>query len=139
MANGQLTNANQTYKSDLYHALKGGTSNFAVVTRYDLATFPQGNISVTILTNAIQERQPVFDAFTAIANVTNFDVYTSLSVALYFLSPSKSWMIANEVVYTKPVLHPPVYDQLMSIPSISSTSEITRLPLYANVAETPQQ
>lgn len=42
LASGEVTNANAETNSDLWAALKGGGNNFGVVTRYDLAIFPQG-------------------------------------------------------------------------------------------------
>ena len=40
LANGSITNANSTKNSDLFWALKGGSSNFGIVTRFDMQTFP---------------------------------------------------------------------------------------------------
>jgi hypothetical protein len=39
LANGSLVNANSTHNRDLWWALKGGSSNFGIVTRFDVATF----------------------------------------------------------------------------------------------------
>ncbi|KLU85117.1 FAD binding domain-containing protein [Magnaporthiopsis poae ATCC 64411] len=39
LADGSIVNANQTSRPDLYKALKGGSSNFGIVTRLDLETF----------------------------------------------------------------------------------------------------
>ncbi|KAL3490772.1 hypothetical protein BJX62DRAFT_237885 [Aspergillus germanicus] len=38
LANGTLTNANQTSHPDLYFALRGGGNNFGIVTRFDFET-----------------------------------------------------------------------------------------------------
>jgi FAD/FMN-containing dehydrogenase len=40
LATGSIVNANAQTNSDLFWALKGGSSNFGIVTRFDLATFP---------------------------------------------------------------------------------------------------
>ena len=40
LANGDIINANATSHSDLWAALKGGSGNFGVVTRFDMYTFP---------------------------------------------------------------------------------------------------
>jgi hypothetical protein len=42
LASGDIVNANATENSDLWIALKGGSNNFGVVTRFDLLTFEQG-------------------------------------------------------------------------------------------------
>ncbi|RYC56975.1 hypothetical protein CHU98_g9232 [Xylaria longipes] len=138
LASGQLVNANKSQNSDLWRALKGGGNNFGVVTRYDMATFAQGDISVTLTTNDISQRSAVFDAFANIANAPDFDPYTALAVELYFNSTSDLWLIANEAVYTQPVPNPPVYEPLVAVPSISSSNMITSLPVYANSSAIPQ-
>lgn len=44
LANGTITNANAQVNPDLFWALKGGSSNFGIITRFDLKTFPVGSI-----------------------------------------------------------------------------------------------
>ncbi|KAJ3485105.1 hypothetical protein NLG97_g6891 [Lecanicillium saksenae] len=39
LASGEIVNANQKNNSDLYKALKGGSTNFGIVTKVDLAAF----------------------------------------------------------------------------------------------------
>lgn len=137
LADGTLTNANETCHSDLYRALKGGSNNFGVVTRFDLGTFSQGNLSVTSLVNDISQRRPVFKAFTDIVSSPEFDIYTSLVVGFVYKSSSKAWIISNSAVYTRPVLDPPVFAEFAAVPSISNSSRITSLASLANEAATP--
>ncbi|KAK8024445.1 hypothetical protein PG993_012511, partial [Apiospora rasikravindrae] len=40
LTNGTIVNANASDNSDLWRALKGGGSNFGIVTRYDMQTLP---------------------------------------------------------------------------------------------------
>ncbi|KAL4966563.1 FAD-binding oxidoreductase [Aspergillus stella-maris] len=40
LANGTIVYANHTSHTDLFWALKGGSSNYGIVTRFDLSTFP---------------------------------------------------------------------------------------------------
>lgn len=42
LANGSISNISQTSHPDLYFALRGGGSNFGIVTRFDLETHQQG-------------------------------------------------------------------------------------------------
>jgi hypothetical protein len=44
LASGEITNANAESNADLWVSLKGGGNNFGIVTRYDLAIFPQGDM-----------------------------------------------------------------------------------------------
>ena len=44
LASGDVVNANKTSHAELFVALKGGSSNFGVVTKIDLPVFPQGKL-----------------------------------------------------------------------------------------------
>jgi hypothetical protein len=44
LPNGTITNVNRVSNPDLYSALRGGGSNFGIVTRFDLETYPQGHV-----------------------------------------------------------------------------------------------
>ncbi|RAL04565.1 FAD-binding oxidoreductase [Aspergillus ibericus CBS 121593] len=48
LANGTLINANAHDNPDLYRVLKGGGSNFGIVTRFDIQTYPLIPIQYTI-------------------------------------------------------------------------------------------
>ena len=39
-----MQDANKEHNSDLFFALKGGSSNFGIVTRFDLQTFPGSKV-----------------------------------------------------------------------------------------------
>lgn len=130
-------NANRTSHSDLYKALKGGGNNFGVVTRFDLATFPQGNISATSITNDISQREAVFNAFTDITAAPQFDMDTSLVTGLLYNSTSKLWKLTNSAVYAQPIPHPRVFNALFSIPSITNSTSITSVAAFADEKATP--
>ncbi|KAI0204448.1 FAD-binding domain-containing protein [Astrocystis sublimbata] len=44
LANGTIVNANQTENSDLWRALKGGSGNFGIVTRFDMEAVPAPDV-----------------------------------------------------------------------------------------------
>ncbi|KAH8425263.1 FAD-binding oxidoreductase [Aspergillus melleus] len=48
LADGRLVNANANENADLHRALKGGGSNFGIVTRFDLETHPLIHVQYTI-------------------------------------------------------------------------------------------
>jgi hypothetical protein len=75
---------------DLFRALKGGANNFGVVTRFDLATFPQGQILGGNVAQDISYRDDVFEAFADIAGAPMYDPYASLVTGVSFNSTSKA-------------------------------------------------
>jgi FAD/FMN-containing dehydrogenase len=44
LASGEIINANSSSHADLWTALKGGSGNFGIVTRFDMYTFPAHNL-----------------------------------------------------------------------------------------------
>ncbi|AEO64675.1 uncharacterized protein THITE_2037763 [Thermothielavioides terrestris NRRL 8126] len=83
------------------------------------------------------ERGAVFQAFTDIVSSPDFDIYTSLVAGFLYNSTSKTWLISNSAVYTRPVLDPPVFAELAAVPSISNSSQLTSLAALADEAATP--
>lgn len=59
LASGQIVYANKTSNSDLFWALKGGSSNFGIVTRFDVQTYPSSRVWAGIYTVG-QEYLPQF-------------------------------------------------------------------------------
>ncbi|MCJ1317048.1 hypothetical protein MMC15_002369 [Xylographa vitiligo] len=137
LASGELTNANATSLSDLFQALKGGWNNFGIVTRFDLTTFPQGDILGGNIAQDISYRNEVFKAFADIAGAPEYDIYASLVMGLIFNSTSKAWTLGTTAIYTKPVLNPLVFEELLSIPTIANTQHVTNLSTLAAEAPTP--
>lgn len=122
---GKILNANKTSNPDLHWALKGGGNNFGVVTRFDLATFPQsqmfGGLRVLsgYLTANISGR-----VFKAVENFGNspLDPFAHLIVSCTYEGSLglTAWTVSP--FYTKPEKTPEVYRQIMDIgPAISTT------------------
>lgn len=59
LADGKIVEATRTKNADLFWALKGGSSNFGVVTRFDMKTIPSKKVWAGIYTVA-QEYLPQF-------------------------------------------------------------------------------
>ncbi|GKT60592.1 FAD binding domain-containing protein [Colletotrichum tofieldiae] len=63
LANGSITNVNQTSDADLFRALKGGGNQFGIVTRFSLKTHPQTTqVWGGVLTFTIDKAGQVFNA-----------------------------------------------------------------------------
>ncbi|MCJ1240213.1 hypothetical protein MMC14_008213 [Varicellaria rhodocarpa] len=131
LASGKIANANATSRPDLFRALKGCTNNFGIVTRFDLTPFPQRQILGGNVAQRIAHRDAVFKAFTDIAGASEYDPYASIVTGIGFNSTSKAWTISSSAIYTKPVLNPPVYKELLAIPSVANTLAITNLSTLA--------
>ncbi|RBQ70467.1 hypothetical protein FVER53590_12285 [Fusarium verticillioides] len=137
LANGTISNANNKENSDLLLALKGGGNNFGVVTRFDIQTFPQGDISTTSISYDIGERDKVFEAFTNLLDSSTYDPAASLVTSLLYSSASKAWSLSASAVYTKPVSQPKIFKGLSDVPHTKLVNNITTLAEFADEKDTP--
>ncbi|KAL4738957.1 FAD-binding domain-containing protein [Aspergillus similis] len=117
LANGSIIHATASSNRDLWLALKGGSNNFGIVTRFDLATFQQGlmwgGLVLFNYTDGIVEAEA--EAFSTFMDPANFDSAADMAVILNFAAGSFS--IGNSLFYTKPIANPPVYQPFTSLPS----------------------
>jgi len=125
LADGQIANVNQTSYPDLYFALKGGGNNFGIVTRFDLETFPQGEMWGGSTIYPITANASVYNAFYNFANNATKDQDAALITALVLTEGQ--YLFANDYEYAKPIVNPAIFHEFTSIPNISSTARITHL------------
>ena len=129
LASGQIVNANAQSYSDLFKALKGGTNNFGIVTRFDLKTFQQGKLwggfIVYPWTNVPAQLQALQD-FTS-ASGAGVDDYASVINAFLIGSDGPEY-IANQYTYSKAQEYPLVLQNFTSLqPQYSNSMRITNL------------
>lgn len=137
LASGRLINANATSAPDLFRALKGGANNFGVVTRFDLAAFPQGEILVGPISSPFSEREAVFNAFADLAGSPHYDPYVSLVTGLTWF-PTKGWgNVTTTAAYTKAVVDPPALKSFLAVSNTTRALKLTKLSTIANETATP--
>lgn len=126
--------ANEYENADLHQALKGGSNNFGVVTRFDLKTFPQGKLwgglIVLPITAAQQQFQPLVD-FNA-ASGAGLDPFATV-INAYVYSNTTGSLITNFPVYTKPEPFPAILQNFTNMqPQLLNTLEITNLTTFTD-------
>ncbi|KAI9764905.1 MAG: hypothetical protein M1840_007930 [Geoglossum simile] len=126
LANGDVTNANASSNPDLYHALKGGSNNFGIITRFDMLAFPQGDLWGGVIIAPISTIRKQFEALEEFVSASETDPYASvMNIYLYKEGSSVS---LNSLVYTKPEQYPPILKGFTDIePQFSSSTRITSL------------
>lgn len=105
LASGEVANANSKENSDLWFALKGGSNNFGVVTRFDLRTFRQGKFWGGFVGYPIESRLEQLKAFEVLNAAQNYDTYWTM-INNYSFRPAQGWIIANNYEYTQPGAYP---------------------------------
>ncbi|KAI4282625.1 MAG: hypothetical protein L6R38_002817 [Xanthoria sp. 2 TBL-2021] len=128
LANGTAVNANAKTNSDLWFALKGGSNNFGVVTRFDLKTFPQGKLWGGSIYNPIDTLPAQIQAFVEFNNASNYDINAAMINGYSFTSRISSWTAVNLLVYTKREVNPRVLRPFTDIkPQLGNTMRLTNL------------
>jgi FAD/FMN-containing dehydrogenase len=134
LADGTIVTASSAQNSDLFRALKGGGSNFGIVTRFVLSTFALGEIwtrDVVYSSSAIDEMAPALNKFVA---TSHKDAKASALVTYHFTAGSPA-IIAAQYIYAEPeVSATSVFDDLFAVPDqlLNSTGSTT-LPAYSVV------
>ena len=109
LGNGTLTNANAKENPDLFKALKGGSGNLGIVTRFDFVAFPGGplwgGVTVYNYTDFQKSIKPFVDFTNNIAN----DPYGSLISAWTHNATTNQTLVTNLYEFTGNATAKPYY------------------------------
>ena len=139
LADGQIVHANPQQNPDLFTALKGGSNNFGIVTRFDFQTFPLGNFwggSIVYPSTTIPQQ---LQAFATFMDPKNFDPHAEIIMAIGYVGAITSIIVSNGIYYTKPVADPPTFHPFTAIqPQLASTMRISNMTDFVNEEESQQ-
>jgi FAD/FMN-containing dehydrogenase len=133
LASGRIVNANKNTNADLFTALKGGTSNFGIVTRYDMETFKSENLWGGIVTYPASSVDQHFKSFVDFGLDPNRDVNAALILFQGYSTASPTNVVRAAFDYTKPVNRPDAYKKFFAVPNITDSTKIQ--PMSAIAAE----
>lgn len=133
VANGKVAYASAGSNPDLWLALKGGSNNFGIITRFDIGTISQGKMSYNLVnynyTNASLQAQA--NAFSNFMKPQNFDKSAMMGVFLTYYGGQLS--LFDALWYIQPVRKPAVYNPFFNIPN--STVSVSQLDTVDKVVE----
>ena len=139
LADGSLVNANNNEHPDLFRALKGGSNNFGIVTRFDLHTYPQGDFWGGFITYPGSTVPQQLAAFAGFMQAEKNDPYAEVIFIIGYLDAYKSIIALNGLYYTKPIANPPIFRAFTVIqPQLSSTTRISNNLDFVNEIEAGQ-
>lgn len=121
-ANREIINANATENSDLYRALKGGQSNFGIVTRFDMQAFDAPPLWGGVVQYNKTAGPQHIDAYVHWTDSVQNDPNGSTIVFWSYQPALKDIIIITSYVDTAGHVAPPAFDELLAIPgNLSST------------------
>lgn len=130
LASGEIVNANAKENPDLWKALKGGSNNFGIVTKFELLTFKQGPFWGGNIYYFPPSFPSQIDALVNEIQKPNADPETHLMVSIGYAAQFGGSACMNTVYYTKEgVEDPPVLKPFTAIepqiPQLNSLKTIT--------------
>jgi FAD/FMN-containing dehydrogenase len=122
LASGEIVNANATSRSDLYAALKGGQSNFGIVTRFDLKTFPHGPIWGGRTVYAPTADTALLSAFSDFKSSDAYDPYAAGWVTIRYNHTAAQITPVSIMWYTEPKSKPGALKGILDVkPQVMSS------------------
>jgi FAD/FMN-containing dehydrogenase len=134
LADGRIVNSNKNTNSDLFTALKGGSSNFGIVTQYDMETFENEDLWGGIVTYPASTADQHFRSLVNFGLNLKRDPNAALIVFQGYSTASPTDVVRAAFDYTKPVVRPDAYKEFFAVTNnISDTTKIQ--PMSAVAAE----
>ncbi|KAF4971252.1 hypothetical protein FSARC_1874 [Fusarium sarcochroum] len=134
LADGSIVHANMRDNADLLKALKGGSGNFGIVTQFDLATIPAGNVWGGIRTSDLSQAEIVTSAMINFTNNNHKNPETAYLINwTYNPSASTDVVLAQVLVDTSGVEKSPAFHEALQAKALSDD---TKNRPVSDVAET---
>ena len=126
LANSSIVHANAQTNADLFWALKGGSSNFGIVTRFDVKTFP---VTSVYGGTTIYEPQSVTGYLDAIANYVvpgggSDDILASINPTLAVNVSTVAFTINSISSHVGPDANPVAFANFSKIPASFSDNSV---------------
>ena len=132
LASGQIVNANAKENPDLWLALKGGSNNFGIVTRFDVNTFEQGDFWGGFVFYAPSTFPQHLKALNDLTTSPDYDEYVHVIVSYGY--GNGQFAVTDTIYYTKgPSPNPPALQPFASIqPQLESTLRAANLQSFTD-------
>jgi hypothetical protein len=133
LANGSIVNANEHEHCNLWRALRGGSNNFGIVTRFDIRTFPQGDFYGGVIASPISTIGGQLQGYADL--IDNFDPYAAIILSINWALSSGGYAVFTNLEYTADVVNPPILQPFTSVqPQYLNTMRISNLTDFTNEA-----
>ena len=142
LSSGKIVEATAATNSDLWLALRGGSNNFGIITRFDIETIPMGTmwggqVAFKYTQEALDAQAKAFSEYispqntdlkggslcTLLANLPRTRCiancrYTLAMMAMIhvFQNPNKTYSLANALFHTGGIANPPVFAKFLATP-----------------------
>ncbi|KAJ7119145.1 hypothetical protein C8R44DRAFT_878647 [Mycena epipterygia] len=129
LADGTIHDVNQQILPDLYWALKYGSTNFAVVTRFEMSTYPLSDVWGGSLVFDISKGPTLLQAHVDFTAKLSSDSMGLNVIALAWDPVQQTYIVWSPNIYLSPVAFPPLYSDIQALmpDALLNTMRITDL------------
>lgn len=121
LADGQVVNSNAKQNPDLFKALKGGSGNFGIVTRFDFAAFPAGKLYGGMSTATWDHRQTIVDSFLRLIDINEQHPADSQIVVFEYDAPTQSKTVSSIAVNVDGATNSTSFELMAAVPWLYDT------------------
>lgn len=133
LADGDVVLADKENHPDLFAALKGGSSNFGVVTRFDLEAFPSSPVWGGLVMYPETVGPQMIDALSTFTEEIDEDPASSSILTWFYIPALKENLIMAAYTNDESVVDAPAFKKYLAVqPQLSSTLRVTS---WSGIAE----
>ncbi|KAK1224657.1 hypothetical protein PQX77_012402 [Marasmius sp. AFHP31] len=127
LADGTIVNANDEENSDLYWALKLGSTNFGIVTRFEMRTFSQGKAWGGSQFFALDDAPGLLERLVGFTKKSSDDPRGFFGLSLAWNAVQQSYIVWALQTYLEPVPYPPLWSDFVGVSPLIDTVGIKNL------------
>ena len=132
LASGDIVEANKTANADLFRALKGGRSNFGVVTRVDIITHAQDTIWGGAIIYPLDTEDAQLKAFWDFKNSGSYDPHAQVELSFVYSGAMGGFFVSTNHWYGQHVENPPTFKRFQDIkPQMTNTMRFETVDVFA--------
>jgi FAD/FMN-containing dehydrogenase len=132
LANGKIVNANAKEHSDLWIALKGGSGNFGIVTRFDMYTFPAQDLWGGIRVATRSEGDRIAQTMVEFTNENEENPQAAYIINYTFGPSGEHVLVAHVIVDTTGASNSSAFEEIQKIPVIMDDVKTRSMANMAN-------
>ncbi|KAJ7142101.1 hypothetical protein C8R43DRAFT_581140 [Mycena crocata] len=115
LADGTINDVNQNSMPDLYWALKYGSTNYGIITRFDMTTYPLSGVWGGSLVFDISKGPALLQSHVDFAAKLAADPMGLNALALAWEPVQQTYVVWSPNIYFSPVAFPPLYSDLQAL------------------------
>lgn len=133
LASGDITYVTEASHPDLWLALKGGSNNYGIITRFDVPAFPSDGMWYNLLQYQYNDTmlQAQAQAFSRFMQPAILDPAAMMGIFLNYIGGTRT--LSDALWYADAVTKPPVYNGFTDIPNVGSFEQLASV---ADVVDT---